>query len=383
MNNIKMKDLNNQPVVKLLDKLVSINSVFPNEERISTFLQKYLKDLGFNIQTVRTGKNRENIVATFGKSDAYLAFYGHMDTVPLPVGVSSPKFLIREGKGYGRGAVDMKGGIAAFIQAGKFAVENNLPVMLILGVDEEYISEGAHNLVDSELLNKIGFLISGESGQIKNLNQPFNVCLGRNGRILFEISVIGKAAHAAEEHKGINAVVKAAELINKIVRIKFPKHPRLGSTKAVIQEINAVSGSYSIPELCRFQVSIITAPNTKSADFEKAVREIAVSLGTQIEIKQVERHTPYNESYEVDLRHPFMMVLKKEVFQKNNLTPIYTQSVADENVFANRLNIPAISMGPIGQGAHGENEWVDLNSLVEIEEAYKSIIRLYKSSSNK
>src|SRR3989338_8082876 len=205
----------------LLSQLVRINSIFPFEQKISTFVENYLRKLGFRIQIITTGKNRNNIVATYGKAHGYLAFYAHLDTVPLSCGyITDPyKLTIKGDKAYGLGAGDVKGGMTAILQTARYAVKNKLPIKLIITVDEENISQGAHDVIDADVLKNVTCIISSESGQIKNLTQMYTVVYGRLGRALFDIYVKGKIAHATEEHKGVNAIAEAIRLIEYIKKI--------------------------------------------------------------------------------------------------------------------------------------------------------------------
>ena len=365
--------------IQLLKKLVSIPSSFPDEKELGNFLADYLKEKGFKVRKVITGKNRPNVVATYGKAEKYLGFYGHMDTVPNnfserpePYKVTVDGHIAR-----GLGVEDMKGGIAALLQTGEYAVKNNLPVKLIFGVDEEDISRGAHDLVDSKELNDLAFLVVGESGQVPKAAKNFTTCFGRKGRILFVADIKGKKAHAAEAEKGINAAEKATDFILILRSIKFPKHPRLGTTKIVVHSINAETDSFAIPDHTRIMFSLLTTPGIKSTDFLKDLKRKVKQESITADIYTFERITPYGESYEIDLKTPFLKVIEKEVIQKYKVTPMYTDSVADENIFANRLKIPVISLGPIGGGGHTSDEWLNLDSLQTVENVYKQILTLY------
>lgn len=363
--------------IEILKKLISIPSVFPNEQEISKFISSYLKNQGFEVKKVKTDNARYNLVATFGQKDKYLGFYGHMDTVSRDE-ISDPFTLtIRGEKAWGLGVEDMKGAISVILKTAEFAVEAKLPVKIVMGVDEENISKGAHDLVDSGLLDDIAFLIVGESGQIENLNKPFNVCYGRKGRILYQVEVLGKKAHAAESHKGVNSIKQANQLISEILNIKFPKHANFGEAQIIITSIHADTTSFSVPDKCVFTFSLLTTPKVKGEEVEKHITQLARKRKINIEIGRVKRETPYSESYGIDKDNRFLKVLEKNILQPHKVKPIYASSVADENVFANRLGIPVISIGPMGGGEHTKDEWVNLKSLRNVEEVYKKIIRLY------
>lgn len=368
----------------LFKTLVEIPSPFPQEAAVSKFLAEYLKKLGFSVKLVPTDKTRNSIIATFGKAEKYIGFYGHMDTVPADSDIKNPYKITMKGKqAWGLGTEDMKGGIAAILQTGEYAVKNKFPVKIIFGVDEENISKGAHDLVSSGFLRDVAFLVAAESGQVKDVTKPFSAVFGRKGRILFEVTVFGKKAHAAEAKKGINAIERMAELLCLIKQIPLPKHTLLGETDVIFHTVSGITDSFSIPDKAVAQFSLLTTPKTKSADFVKRVQALAKKNKINIEIKPVKRDTPYGESYEMPLNHWFVKVLQKEILAKNKVIPIYTPSVADENVFANRLNIPVLALGPIGNGGHTRNEWVNVDSVLFVEEIYKQILTLFVTSKKK
>jgi succinyl-diaminopimelate desuccinylase len=360
----------------LLQKLVSIPSVYPNEAGVSAFIEEYLKALGFQVERVLTGHDRPNLVATLGLSDRYLGFYGHMDTVPPARGYTRQPFevLVDGDTVYGLGVCDMKGGLTCILQAAAWAAKEQLPLKLVFGVDEEDISQGAHDLVHSGKLKDLGFLVVAESGQIEDFSQPISVCLGRKGRIVYEIDVHGKAAHAAEATKGVNAIELASRLIAEISKIALPGHPRLGTTSIVVQSISAESGAFSVPDKCRIGLSLLTTPGLLGSDFEALLSALAEHNSIPITIRRKERQTPYGDSYEIDLNDPFFKTVRRHVLEPLKVSPIYTPSVADENVFANNLDVAVMSVGVIGGGDHTAGEWAKLSSFDTVIETFKQII---------
>jgi acetylornithine deacetylase/succinyl-diaminopimelate desuccinylase-like protein len=369
-------------LIKLLKELVAIPSVFPNEQKISNFLAKYLEEIGFTVEKVPTQKTRNNIIATYGKAKKYLAFFGHMDTVPPEKEIKNPyKAVIEGNRAAGLGTEDMKGGIAAILKTGEYAVEKKLPLKIVFSVDEEDISRGANDLCTSGLLKNIDFLIAAESGQIQNIHQPYNVCYGRKGRILFELEVIGKKAHAAESKKGKNAIDAAVHLLSEIKNMELPLHRLLGVSEIIIQSIQSESDSFVIPDKCMIKLSLLTTPQIKSSEVAEKIKNLAKKLNIKIDIRLAKRETPFCESFEVDTKNKFLKLLEKKIFIPDKVEPIYTPSVADENIFANRLKIPVISLGPIGGGGHSRDEWLDIKSLRIVEARYKEIVKLYHSTS--
>jgi acetylornithine deacetylase len=366
----------------LLRRLVSIKSVFPGENEISEYLGGVLRDEGFSVRKVST-QGRMNIVATHGRQRKYLCLYGHMDTVPPNEGMRSPYRLIeRNGIGRGLGAGDMKGGVAAIVTAAKSAAEQGLPLKVALGVGEENISEGAHSMIDSGALDDAAFIISGESGESGGSaapGRPFNVRYGRKGRLVFDARIHGKRAHAANKREGINAIERASRFVRMAETMRFPLHRQLGSTDVVVQGIRSDADSFSVPDACDVQFSLLTTPNVKSRQVIERMEGWCMRNGVVADIRPHLRATPYGESYEVDRSHPFIVRLERELFEPLDVRPAYAASVADENVFANRLGIPVISMGPVSGGLHSANEWIRLDSLDNTVRAYEKAIELYHS----
>ena len=106
-------------------------------------------------------------------------------------------------------------------------------------------------------------------------------------------------------------------------------------------------------------------------------------MGTQLHISlsiaQSKRKTPYGDSYEIDVKEPFYTSIQSQIFPQYKTDPIYTPSVADENVFANRLKIPVLTIGAIGGGDHTASEWINLRSLEKLGTLFTQIIQLRKS----
>jgi len=369
--------------LEILKSLVAIKSAYPDEAKLSNFLAEYLKNLGFKVDIVMTKSNRPNIVAKNLASKSYLAFYGHMDTVsadskyerdPLDIWVED------QGLARGLGVSDMKGGIAAILSVAAYAQNNKLPIKIIFCVDEENISLGAHDLLTSNLLNDIDFLISAESGQVTNEKQPYSVCYGRRGRIALDVVVAGRKVHAAEHSKGVNAIIDASKFVIACADLVFPPDVNFGATALVVHQISGMTDSFSVPDSCKLYFSALTTPSIRHDDVINELRELARSIGVEAKVSPQKRTTPYAESYEIDTSNLLLKKIEQDIFTTDRITPLYTASVADENIFANKLGIPVISLGPIGGGDHTVNEWVSIQSIDNVALVYEKILHLYNST---
>lgn len=126
-----------------LGKMVSIKSIFPNEKKFAMYMAELLKKNGFKVSAQKFGVRRYNIFAERGKGKSAFLFYGHLDTVPIyGKWETNPLKLTKKGdKYYGLGSSDMKGGIAAALEATKLCKKRRIKILLCS--DEENISEGA------------------------------------------------------------------------------------------------------------------------------------------------------------------------------------------------------------------------------------------------
>lgn len=365
--------------LELLRSLVRINSVFPHEAALSRHMQELLKERGFSISEVITEGERPSFVATFGASSRYLGFYGHLDTVP-----PDPRFLFDpfemrtdDMNAYGLGVADMKGGNACVLSVAFNAAEKGIPVKIVFGVDEEDISQGAHDLVSSGQLNDIAYMVVAEAGQVENLSQPFSVGFGRKGRVAFRAVVYGAASHAAVATPESNAVNRAAAFIKLLEGVSFASHNDLGATRLVPHSISAEASAFSAPGECAIRFSALTTPGVTGDMVASSILDLVRTSGLHVDLTTIQRKTPYGEAYEVPVDDTFVRLMTEKVFMPAQVHPCYFSSVADENVFAHRLGIPVITLGPVGAGDHTKDEWVRISSLEATVQAYGQILNLW------
>jgi len=130
---------------ELMSRLVLFRSIYPHEQGISTFLVRYLRTIGFKVETVPISKSRKSLLATRGKGLKSLLFYGYMDTVAIAHPsdwITDPFVLhVKGNNAYGLGAYDMIGGIVAFCEALSHVRGGYMKILL--AVDEENILQGA------------------------------------------------------------------------------------------------------------------------------------------------------------------------------------------------------------------------------------------------
>ncbi len=374
---------------EILGKLVAINSVFPNEGKLALFLEKELARIGFKTQRHYVSNKRFNLLAQRGAGKKSILFYGHMDTVPVYGSWKSNPFVLT-GAGdrlVGIGSSDMKGGIASLIAAledhGK---DNN--VKLLFCVDEENISLGAWKVFDEKLkwFEDVAFAISLEPGSSERHVGGINVVtLGRRGRVVINVDIVGLSAHGAVKERGISAIDEAVKIISQLERMKFEAHSELGKESMFIRKIESASTSLSVPDKLHMELDIhIVPPNNAKKiirQMEKLIKKMRscgkLNKKTSVSIGIKERQTPYIEPY-VTSKESSIVKQILAIVRENFGNPIinYSSSVADDNIIANSLDIPVITIGPSGGNEHASNEWVSARSLNELSKLYSMILEI-------
>ncbi len=380
-----MLEINQETLIK---QLVSVSSVFPDESEVLEFLEKKLKNLNFKINRHYISENRWNILAERGEGKSSMLFYGHVDTVPdYGNWKTNPHILTEIGdKLYGLGSCDMKGGIAAFLSA-LHSVNPNRKIKILLGVDEENISEGAWRVVKEKRnwFSDVDFILVGEPGASATQIGGENVItLGRRGRVVFEIEVFGKSAHGAHPEKGVNAISEAAKVALEIEKLKLPSNKYLGPATLFIRKIEGASTSLSIPNRAVIEVDrhLVVPESIDSAmkQIEVLIEQmydlgrLSENADARVRVKVKERPTSYASPYVADDDNEF--VKKIISLMKNREIINYGKSVADDNIFSRELNLPVITIGPRGGNIHSSNEWVSKKSLNNVASLYKQILEI-------
>ncbi|MEF8757136.1 MAG: M20/M25/M40 family metallo-hydrolase, partial [Halobacteriales archaeon] len=232
--------------IELLQDLVQIKSPYFEEEEAAEFVYDWLDehDLDPEYHHVSepeiTGFEGDNVIARLEGDDPdapTLLFNGHIDTVQIVEEWEEDPLSgrIEDGKLYGQGACDMKGGTVAHMMAFKALAEADVEwagdVLLTAVVDEEGpYGLGSDQLIRDGLTDDVDMAIVTEPGPIlaqEDIENPA-LLLGARGRFLYEIDVYGEAAHGSQPHKGINAIVDAGRVAEALEELDVGSHPKLG-----------------------------------------------------------------------------------------------------------------------------------------------------------
>ncbi len=254
-----------QAVIDLTRELIRMPSVNPpgNERPLAEKLAARLQSAGLHVELIPFGQDRSNLVARLGGDGRTpLCLSGHLDTVPLgeqPWTADPFAAEIQEGRLYGRGASDMKGGVAAIVVAVErlagLSAQERPDLVVIFTAGEETGCEGAAFLRRSGRLPEAGALVVAEP----TANRP---CLGHRGLLWLRARTQGKAAHGSAPELGVNAIVPMAQAICRLADAGIPagRHDLLGQASVNIGTIQGGAGINFVPEHCEVGIDIRTVP---------------------------------------------------------------------------------------------------------------------------
>lgn len=377
-------DYMSQEVIQLLAELVKIEStnVGKFEKEIGDFVADWMeKETGLPVVKDEFEPGRFNVVCKLEgeiHDPAFISIH-HMDVVPAGEGWDTDPFKpeIKGNRMYGRGSGDMKAGLAAGMLAFRDAVKQNKKpkrdIIFIATADEEgNIMKGAVQALKSGYATKNSYALDHEpSGG--------EILIKHKGKTWFEITVKGAPAHGSMPWTGIDAIVGMSEVVLGIKRRidKLPEDKEFGQSSVCFGTINGGYNTNVVAEKCTITIDMRLAPPLTTEGSLKIVEEAIAEA--------CEKVPGLTGSYEVIAKRPYILqddsslLLKelqevvKDVTGKYADTPVFTGYTDAGVIAAETGNINCMSYGPIGMNYHQANEYVDLDSVLQVYEVSKKI----------
>jgi succinyl-diaminopimelate desuccinylase len=363
--------------VELTRALINLDTVNPpgNEEAAARFLGELLTEGGLTVNYHILAEGRMGLVACLkGESFAPpLCFCGHLDTVP-PGGAAwqSPPTEARlsEGRIYGRGASDMKSGIAAMTAAALRLADisrRRADVVLIFTAGEETGSEGAFRMVREGVLPAIvGALVVGEPSG----NAAY---LGHKGALWLRCRAKGKSAHGSMPEQGDNAILKVARAVlalEDLLGQDLP-HPKLGRPSLNVGTISGGTKINMVPDMADFTLDLRTVPGLNHDELHQRVCD---RLGPALGVSRLLDLSPVL----TDAKDAWVKQVLSLLKQKGAPTlPGYVNYFTDASALTPALGTPpTIMLGP-GEAtqAHQTDEWCRVDKIHQAADIYLKIGR--------
>lgn len=371
--------VNRDELLAFLQKLISINSVNPSlgaegkgEAEIAAYVGDVLRGMGLEVRFQQLGPNRVNVIGILkgtggGRS---LMLNGHLDTVTARSMKMVPfQPVFRDGEVYGRGALDMKGGLAAQVMAVQAIIRSGIPLqgdVIVAGVaDEEYVSMGTEALLKEYITD----------GAVVCEPTDLQIVTAHKGFVWSTIEIMGKAAHGSMPEKGIDAIMKAGKVLVALDHfergvLKERKHPLLGSASLHASIIQGGTEWSTYPDYCKIQLERRTLPDELPEDIDDEYRNVlnAIAEEDRLFVANYQRDY-YRQPFEISSSSDIVRTLTgatRQVLGKE--APIAGASFWMDTALLAAAGIPTVNFGPAGDGLHAEVEYVNFQSVVTTTE---------------
>jgi succinyl-diaminopimelate desuccinylase len=291
-----------------------------------------------------------------------VVFHGHLDVVPAPEEQFEPR--VEGDRLIGRGAYDMKGGLAAMMCALKdVGRQDRIRVRFICVPDEE--SEETDDRSTGAIVKR------GLGGNFAITGEPTDMHIGveAKGVLVMRIVVHGRAAHSSTPWLGDNAVLKAVDVFRAISSLPFSRESSEMFDRPSIN-LGRISGGRAlnmVPDECTMAVDVRYLPGQDPGEILAQVRQIP-----EIDVTKTFIWPPVT----VARTDPFVLGLREAVARSTSgeVMSVGRDGASDAASFL-EAGIPAVEFGPAGAGHHGPEEFVSLSSLARYRRALGDFVR--------
>lgn len=337
----------------------------PGEGDCARALASVLDEWGFSVEVTEAVPGRPNVVARLGPTDApALMLNGHLDVVGVEGMIHEPFVAeARDGRIYGRGSADMKGGVAAMCAAALAGVGSKAKKQILIAavVDEEYESLGLRAL-----------LASGVRADAAIITEPTRlaICPAHRGFAWFDVSLRGRAAHGSRYDIGVDAITHAGLLLAELDQLERtrdagPRHRLLGRGSLHASKIRGGVGMSTYPEECDLAIERRTLPGESA---EQAMREITDACD-RVKARRPDfdaRVTLSTAQLPSDVPPDAPIVKRLRVALERENVPVKIEGLSawTDAALLNEAGIPAICFGPGDIAlAHAAEEFVPVEEI--------------------
>lgn len=364
--------------LELTRNLVRIDTRNPpgDESECANYLAELLQAAGIEVDSYEFAAGRTSLVARLkGRGDKKpLCFGGHIDVVPLgskPWTVDPFAADIVDGKLYGRGTTDMKGGISAFVYTALTLAdegrEGAADIEMAICAGEETGCEGSFHLAEVGALSEAGAIVIAEPTS----NYPI---LGHKGALWLRVETKGITAHGSMPELGDNAVYKAARAVTRLEEYRFDVKPHglLGKSSLNVGTFAGGLNVNSVPDSASFTVDIRTIPEH---DHGAIIEDIKQRLGDEAAIESIVDvegvHTPHTNEWMQEVYAIMEPILRERIEPRG--APYFTDASALTPAYGQP---PTVILGPGEmQMAHQTDEYCPVKHIEQAAEAYLAIAR--------
>ena len=369
--------IDQQFLIETLQKMVRINSVNPSltpdgkgEAELGAFVAEELEKLGLETKYHELEPTRVNTVGVLKGSGGgrSLLLNAHMDTVGVE-GMTSDPFgaQIKDGRLYGRGSQDMKASLAAMMAVAKAFVDAGITLegdLLITGVaDEEYASIGTEALIEAYSADAV----------IVTEPTDMQICRAHRGFIWYDIETIGRAAHGSRYAEGIDANMRMGRFLGQLEKLEQelltrPGHPLTGPPSLHAARLRGGKEVSIYAASCTLQMERRTAPGETQDQATSELQAIIDRLSAADEtFKATVKPTFRREPFVIEKDAKIVQILEGALQNRLGHKPAHRGQTfwTDAALFA-EAGMETVLIGPTGYGLHSAEEWVDIQSTIDL-----------------
>ena len=371
--------------VDLARDLIRRPSVTPADLGAMDIVHEALEGLGFTCRRMKFGEI-ENLYARRGTGSPNLCFAGHTDVVPVgDAGAwTSPPFeaALADGVLIGRGAVDMKGGIAAFIGAVSAYLASREPTgslsFLITGDEEGIALDGTKRVVATLAAEGevIDHCIVGEPSSSARLGDMIKI--GRRGSINSWITVEGTQGHVAYPHRAANPVPVLIDILSRLqARVLDDGYEGFQPSNLEVTTIDVGNTATNIiPREAKARLNIRFNPAHKGAGLEAWIAETAAAAGDgfkgRVEVKSIISGEAF-----LTRQGPFTEMVAAAILETTGETTDMSTTGGTSDARFIRDLCPVLEFGLVGETMHAVDERVPVSQIRDLQAAYQRIIERY------
>ncbi len=292
-----------------------------------------------------------------------VVFHGHLDVVPGQPEQFEPR--VEGDRLIGRGAYDMKGGLAAMMCAVKDVERQERVHVRFVCVPDEESEELDERSTDA-------FISHGLGGDFAITGEPTDMHIGveAKGVLAMWILVKGRAAHSSTPWLGDNAILKAVDVFRTVEALPFMRESSQMFDRPSIN-LGRIAGGDAlnkVPDRCAMSIDVRYLPGQEPAEILAQVRALP-----DIEIERTFIHPPVT----ISPSDPHVLALREAVSRvsQHEVLSVGRDGASDAASFI-EAGIPAVEFGPSGAGHHGPEEWVSVSSLARYRRALAHFVRV-------
>ena len=366
--------------------LMARASITPQDAGCQSYLIYKLEKLGFFCEKY-TINGVSNLIARWGQGPNHFAFSGHTDVVP-PGALDkwkSPPFspVISKNKLYGRGAADMKTGIAAMLAATERTIasldKEKVSFWWLITSDEEGEAEWGSKWIAEYLASKnvqLDMCLVGEPSASASTGDTIKI--GRRGSLSGTIHIAGKQGHVAYPKTAVNAIHKASNVINALTQYPFDK----GSDDfpgTSLQITHMDTGSFTdniVPSAVRIEFNVRYSWQFNQNSLSVLLRSIINNIDTEAEVSFSRPCEAYLSKPNSNAEHCLIACVEKAIKGATGRYPVISTSggTSDGRFFASE-HTQVVEVGVPNTTIHQINEHIHVSDLLTLEDIYTDILK--------